>query len=216
LELLGTSVDRTLIVDDQDEAREAFAETVEDAGLTPVPDAGPLGDFDAYLTQTITSASAALCDQFLRHRNYARFDGALFVKSLYERSFPAVLCTHYDELIDDIRPFRRWIPSLQRPNELDADDFLAGLRVCLAEFDEAFAPHREPWRTQVKVIDVREDERRFFVEVPAWGPDIVPLKYVGVPEFITSELREGWRCRAYVNLGAEELVDLYVCDWEVP
>ena len=216
-QILGKSFDKTLIIDDQPEARDVFAETLEDAGLTPMPDSGPLGEPDAYLQSSVHGpATAALCDQFLHHRNYAHFEGAQLVKLFYENRFPAVLCTHYDELIDDIRPYRRWIPSLQRPYEMDGGLFLAGLRECLTEFTGEFRAQREPWRTQIKVVDVREDEKRFFVEIPAWSSTVVPLKYQGVPDFITGQLKEGWRCRAYVNLGAEELVDLYVCDWETP
>lgn len=216
LQILGRSIDKTLIIDDQPEAREVFADTLEDAGLTPVPDSGPLGQPDAYLQSSIQGpATAALCDQFLHHRSYARFEGTQLLKLFYENHFPAVLCTQYDELIDDIRPYRRWVPSLQRPHEMDGERFLAGIRECLNEFANNFRAQREPWRTQIKVVDVREDEKRFFVEIPAWSSTVVPLKYRGVPSFITGRLREGWRCRAYVNLGAEELIDLYVCDWEV-
>ena len=217
LEILGKTVDKTLIIDDQPEAREIFAETLEEVSLTPLPDSGPLGEADAYLKKSIEGpANAALCDQFLHHRNYARFDGTELLKRFYENCFPAVLCTQYDELLDDIRSYRRWIPSLQRPHEMDGDGFLAGVRECLTEFAGGFRPAREPWRTQIKVVDVREEEKRFFIEIPAWSSTVVPLKYQGVPAFITAELREGWRCRANVNLGAEALQDLYVCDWAIP
>ncbi len=213
----GITVDKTLIIDDQPEAREVFAETIEDAALTPLPASGPLGDPDTYLKKSIDGpATAALCDQFLHHRNYARFEGTELLKRFYQACFPAVLCTQYDELLDDIRSYRRWIPSLQRPHEMDGEGFLSGVEECLSEFAGEFRPKREPWRTQIKIVDVRVDERRFFVEIPAWSSTIVPLKYQGVPEFITTELREGWRCRAHVNLGAEGLQDLYVCDWEIP
>jgi CheY-like chemotaxis protein len=215
-QILGKTFDKTLIIDDQPEAREVFAETLEDVELTPVPVSGPLGDPDAYLLSAIEGpATAALCDQFLHHRNYARFEGTQLLKLFYENCFPAVLCTQYDEMIDDIRSYRRWIPSLQRPSEMDGDHFLAGVAECLTEFAGEFRPSREPWRTLIRVVEDRPEEKRFFVEIPAWSSTVVPLRYTGVPESVTGKLGEGWRCRAKVNLGAEELHDLYVCEWEV-
>jgi CheY-like chemotaxis protein len=216
LAILGREVSTALIIDDEQDARESYAETLEDAGLTPLPLTNFKGSPEAYLALAQEKASAVLCDQFLSHHNYAHFEGAQLVKLLYDAHLPAVLCTYYDELVDDIRPYRRWVPSLQRPFELDGGAFVGGLEECLREFDNCFQPHRQPWRTQIKVIDVRSDEKRFFVEIPAWASTIVPLKYDGVPSYVTDNLSEGWRCRAYVNLGAEHLVDLYVCDWEIP
>jgi CheY-like chemotaxis protein len=215
-EILGREVTTALIIDDEQDARESYAETLEDAGLTPLPLTDFKGGPEDYLTYAQANATAVLCDQFLSHHNYAHFEGAQLMKLLYGAHLPAVLCTYYDELVDDIRPYRRWVPSLQRPFELDSSGFMRGIEECLREFDNCFSPHRQPWRTQIKVIDVRPEERRFFVEVPAWASTIVPLKYDGVPSHVTERLSEGWRCRAYVNLGAERLVDLYVCDWEIP
>lgn len=215
-EIAGHALSSALIFDDQKDARDAYAETLEDAGLEPLPEAGPVGALEDCLGRAQQSASAALCDHFLHHRNYAQFEGAQLVKLLYDHKVPAVLCTTYDELIDDIRPFRRWIPSLQRPAEMDGDRFLQGVQDCFFEFSDRFHAHRQPWRTQIKVIDVRRDEKRFFIEIPAWGPTVVPLKFYGIPDAITDALTEEWRCRAYVNLGAQDLTDLYVCDWELP
>ena len=215
-EILGTEVTIALIIDDEQDARDSYAETLKDAGLTPLPLTDLKGTPADYLTFAKENATAVLCDQFLSHHNYAHFEGAQLVKLLYNACLPAVLCTYYDELVDDIRPYRRWVPSLQRPFELDSGAFVAGLEECLREFRDCFRPHRQPWRTQIKIIDDRPDEKRFFVEIPAWASTIVPLKYDGVPAYVTDHLSEGWRCRAYVNLGAEHLVDLYVCDWEVP
>jgi CheY-like chemotaxis protein len=215
-QIRGKIFDQTLIIDDQPDAREVFAETLEDVELTPVPVDGPLADLDTCLQATMSGpATAAVCDQFLHHKNYARFEGTQLLKLFYENCFPAVLCTQYDELIDDIRSFRRWIPSLQRPSEMDGDHFVAGVEECLTEFSGEFRPYREPWQTLVRIVENRPDEKRFFVEIPAWSSTIVPLRYTGVPEFVTSRLAEDWRCRAQVNLGAEGLHELYVCEWEV-
>jgi hypothetical protein len=126
-----------------------------------------------------------------------------------------VLCTNYDELIDDIRPFRRWIPSLQRPTEMDSEDFVQGLEDCLYEINHGFRPRRRPWRTLIKVLEVQANEQRFLLEVPAWSSTVVPLKFRNVPQEILDRLEEDFRCRAFVNLEAEGLDEIYFCDWQL-
>src|SRR3712207_6563375 len=97
--LLDRELDATLIVDDQEIARESYEDTVADANLTPVLEAGPVevdaaGYFDLVRER---AATAALCDQVLVHRNYAHFEGAELVALCVQHGIPAVLCTKYDE-----------------------------------------------------------------------------------------------------------------------
>ena len=212
----GHELRSTSIFEDQPEAREAYAENLEELDLEMLPQPGPVGKLNDCLKLVQHPGHAVLSDHFLNHRNYAQFEGAQFVKLLYRKYIPAVLCTRYQELIDDIRPYRRWIPSLTLPDELDGDRFLIGIRECLCEFADQFKPHRKPWRTQIKVAEIWEEEKQFFVEIPAWGPTLVPLKFKGVTTQILEQIEEGWRTRAVVNLGAEALSDLYICEWEIP
>lgn len=211
----GHALNTTLIFEDQPDAREAYAENLEEVGLEALPQLGPVGTVEDCLKRVQHPGYAVLSDHFLNHRNYAQFEGAKFVKLLYQNQIPAVLCTRYQELIDDIRPYRRWIPALTHPAEMDGDRFLAGVQECLCEFSDQFKADRKPWRTQIKVAEIWEEEKQFFVEIPAWSPTLVPLKFKGVPPQILEHLAEGWRCRAIVNLGAESLPDLYISDWEI-
>lgn len=215
--LLDRRMDETLIVDDQRDARDAYEETVEDAELTPLAEEGPLpataGEYYRLIQEG--PATAALCDHMLAHRNYAIFTGAELVAELTRNGFPAVLCTDYRELIDDIRPYRQWIPSLQHPGRMTPDDFVHGLEDCLLEISGKFKPHRRAWRTLVKIVGVHADENRFLAEVPAWAATVIPLKFVNVPAQILEQLEPEFRCRARVNLGAESLEDIYFTDWEL-
>jgi hypothetical protein len=217
LQLLSREIDETLIVDDQQDARDAYEETVEDAQLTPILERGPVeGGAEQYFARVREGpATAALCDQLLAHRNYARFEGAEFVARCTMHGFPAVLCTNYDELMDDIRPFRRWIPSLQKPHEMGVHEFVGGLEECVHEIEQGFRPHRKPWRTMIKVVEVHADERRFMLEVPAWSSTVVPLKFRNIPDEIIACLAPDFRCRARVNLEAETLDDIYFCEWQL-
>jgi hypothetical protein len=215
VEVGGHELSTALIFDDQEDAREAYADTLQDVGLSSILETGPIGGLNDCLQRARGPGQVALCDHFLHHRNYAQFEGAQFVKVLYEQHVPAVLCTQYDELVDNIRPYRRWIPALERPSEMDGGRFLMGIEECFLEFANTFKPHRKPWRTQIKIAEIRGDEKQFFVEIPAWGPTPVPLRFEGVPDDVLENLKEDWRCRAYVNLGAESLTELYISDWEM-
>jgi hypothetical protein len=211
----GHELSTTSIFEDQPDAREAYAENLEEIGLETRPQTGPVGKIRDCLKLVQHPGHAVLSDHFLNHRNYAQFEGAQFVKLLYKNYVPAVLCTRYQELIDDIRPYRRWIPALTLPDELDGDRFLAGIEQCLREFADQFEANRKPWRTQIKVAEIWEEEKQFFVEIPAWSSTLIPLKFKGVPTQILEDIAEGWRTRAIVNLGAESLADLYISDWEI-
>jgi hypothetical protein len=216
-EILAHTIDATLIIDDQQLARESYEETVGDADLTPVLEEGPVTTGIVDYCQNVRQgpATAVLCDQVLYHKNYAQFEGAEFVACCIREGLPAVLCTSYNELIDDVRPFRRWIPSLQRPDDMGPEEFVHGIEDCLYEIYHGFRAVREPWRTLVKVIDVEKDERRFFVEIPAWGATVVPLKFRNIPGEILNRLAPEFRCRAQVNLAAERLEDIYLCEWQL-
>jgi hypothetical protein len=217
LEFDGHRVDNALVVDDQEPAREAYEDTVQDAGLSPILEGGPVhGDPATYVGQIQRGPAAALlCDQMLRHRNYASFEGAALVAACYAARIPAVLCTDYGELIDDIRPWRRWIPSLRRPDELDPDELIRALEEWIFELTHGFRAHRAPWRTLIKVLDVTADERRFLVEVPAWTSTVIPVKFTNVPVQVQQQLRPDFRCRARVNLGAYGLDEIYFDQWEL-
>jgi hypothetical protein len=157
---------------------------------------------------------AAICDQLLRKRQYAHFDGAELVKQLYLRGVPAVLCTDYAELVDQIRPFRRWVPQLVKPDDLDPDRLIEALTECIWEIDIGFRPLRRPWRAQVVVDDATAD--CLYLEVPAWDSRVIPYETRGLDESVRQALVAGTRCHARVNLGAESLSDIFFDEWEIP
>src|SRR5258708_40346305 len=88
------NIKRISIIDDEPPARESYEPTVEDMGLVPVPENGPLGDLNTCITTVTGKADAALCDHHLKVKAYSIFNGAELVAGLYNRMFPAVLCTN--------------------------------------------------------------------------------------------------------------------------
>lgn len=186
LTLEKPQIHRVRIVDDDPKVREAYGYTVEDLNLQPDPVPGPLPDVDEFVHQTQTQSDAALLDFHLKVGTYAKFDGALPAAMLYKKHFPAVLCTRWAEAdIDDIRPLRKFIPAMLRPDDLDPDSLAQGFERCMEEFKGKLPPSRRLWRTLIRVEDIDPDEnpRFFYVVIPAWEPKaVVRLKFMEVPD----------------------------------
>jgi hypothetical protein len=222
IELRGRVIDKVAIIDDEPEVRRGYGYTVQNADLTPCPQEGPLGTSVEDFLQRFTlakTADAGLCDFQLSGKTYATFSGAELVARLYREGFPTLLCTRYEKIqIPNIAPYRRWIPSLLKPSELDEESLIKGIDDCLFELEGNFRVTRRPWRTQVHFIS-REDDHSdmFFAEIPAWeGNEIIKVRLRDLPEPMRSLVTPDFRCYAQVNLGADAFEDLYWCNWEMP
>jgi hypothetical protein len=214
----GREIERVSIVDDNAEARQGYEYSVEDLNLTPVLETGPLGNLDDFVRRTPERSDAAICDHHLKKQNYARFNGAEAVAAWYRQGFPALLCTKYETAeVEEIRKHMRFIPVMMKPNELDMDSIQKGFKRCIAEFAGDFAASRRPWRTLIRVDDVREGATNWFgVIVPAWDPgEVVRVWFDHVPTEIHGVIRPDARLHAQVNLGASKPEELYFTDWEM-
>jgi hypothetical protein len=211
-----SQIQRIRLVDDDPDSRASYEYTVEDAARVAVADEGPLGTLDQYLDVDLAT-DAGLCDYELHTHAYANFSGAELVAQWYKRNFPAVLCTRYEKAqIERIRPFRRWIPVLLKPDDLNPDSLMDGYEECIKEMHGKFRPNRRPWRTQVHFLQQDTDTHNtFFVELPGWGgSEILKVRLEDIPAAVKGRIREGFRTHATANIGVEALEDLYLCDWE--
>ena len=122
LSLGGTQIERVSVIDDDPTNRDGYALFVEELSMEAVNEKGPFASVAACVATVTGTAHAAISDFKLRVKNYATFNGAELVASLYQNRVPAVLCTRFEFAdLDLIRPFRAQIPSLLRPDELDAE-----------------------------------------------------------------------------------------------
>jgi hypothetical protein len=217
LQLADISIDRVYIIDDDPNAREAYAYSVEDLNLQAVLAEGPLPALGEFIEHTRNSAEAAICDYKLNIRNYAAFDGAQSVTLLYQSQFPVILCTRYEiASIDEMRPYRRYIPVLLKPDELSPDNLIQGFERCIGEFRGEFRPQRRPWRTLVRVDSVDYERSNLYIVVPGWDLNqVVSLHLDDVPPIVRECVsRNQDRFHASVNIGAEGYEDLYFEAWE--
>jgi hypothetical protein len=92
-----------------------------------------------------------------------------------------------------------------------------GFQKCIDEYGGTFEITRRPWRTLVRVVELRDDpgQKAAYVVVPAWEPEKrVRIPASALPEDFFEKTGEGKRVHAQVNIGAETYSDLYFDDWE--
>jgi CheY-like chemotaxis protein len=219
VQLADRTINRIAIIDDQADVRASYEFNVEDLGLESVSEAGPLDSLVNVVAGMAGKSDAAICDYNLKVRDYSTFNGAELVAELYKTFFPALLCTKWHTAsIDEMRQFRRYIPTLIDPAALDPSSIRDGLEVCIREFGGDFAPIRKPWRALIRVEDVRGSQGTPFVYViiPSWNTkEVVRLTKEVFPPELFPRLRPGARLHARINLGAESHEELFFEEWEV-
>lgn len=162
---------------------------------------------------------AAICDHHLKKHDYSVVDGAELIAELYQNRFPALLCTRWgDAQPEVIRKYRRYIPVLLSPDELDPDSIYRGLETCVREFEGDLAVSRKPWPSTVRLEDYDPSDgaqQRLYVVVPSWNPNhVVTLFVESIPREILDTFQAGTnRVFADVNIGAELESDLYFDNW---
>lgn len=157
LTIANRSIRKISIIDDQALVRVGYELSVEDLGLESVSETGPLDEELPNCVNAVRQrADAAICDYNLKVKAYSSFNGAELAAEFYKMQFPAVLCTKwYSAVIDEMRQYRRFIPSLVDPGSLDPASIRTGIESCIREFDGDFLPVRRPWRTLIRIEDIR-------------------------------------------------------------
>ena len=166
IEVHGRQIERALIVDDEQHARDAYEYVVEDMDLQPHQVTGPLDDLAGFI-DSIEPNDAVLSDFHLRKRTYARWDGDRLVAACFRARVPSVLCTTIAD-----PPIRRdclrYIPGLLNTGTPEPAELRRAWEKCVLELDGRFEPRRRGWRTLVRIADVDVDHRCVYVVVPAW------------------------------------------------
>ena len=215
------SIKRISIIDDQAPVRESYELSVEDLGLESISETGPLDEELPDCVKAVSQrADAAICDYNLKVKAYSSFNGAELAAGFYKMQFPAVLCTKWHTaVIDEMRQYLRFIPSLIDPAKLDPTSIKIGIESCIREFEGEFRAVRRPWRALVRVEDIRKTDQGSefaYVVVPAWNSnEVVKLPAHLIPPEILKRLSAGSRLHAKVNLGAAGNEELFFEAWEL-
>lgn len=212
----GREIRRVLVVDDDPDGRKSLGYSIEDSGMEPINEQGPLENLTSFVKQIPAKAEAVFSDYRLKPTNYSAFNGDELVAACYTAHIPAILCTGYnntDFMLD--RGLVRRIPVLLHTREPHPDEIEPALLKCVSELEGKLPPSRRPWRTLVRVHEVDMERHFFYVILPGWNVrEKIPLEIRSVPEEIQKNLSPGKRFHAQVNIGAESFNELYFDEWE--
>lgn len=218
LVISGTNIERVGVVDDSEDTRDTISDELQDAQVEPAPFDGPFGTLNDLIGTVAAAVDAVVCDHHLSPRNYAPCTGAEAVANWYANRFPAVLVTRYEKAeIEEIRKFRRNIPSLIPCDEANPDTIVKGFQTCIEEFNGRFIPPRKPWTNMFRIDDVDENAKpmEVYVVIPGWqSTEAIRLTLDMFPEALWEHVKPDERFFAVMNLGAETQEDLYFDDIE--
>jgi hypothetical protein len=218
LVISGTKIERVGVVDDSEDTRDTISDELEDAQVEPAPFDGPFGTLNDLIGTVAAAVDAVVCDHHLSPRNYAPCTGAEAVANWYANRFPAVLVTRYEKAeIEEIRKFRRNIPSLIPSDEANPDTIVKGLQTCIEEFNGRFIPPRKPWTNMFRIDDVDENAKpvQVYVVIPGWqSTEAIKLTLDMFPGPLREHVKPDERFFAVMNVGAETQEDLYFDDIE--
>jgi hypothetical protein len=211
-----------MVVDNQPDSLDAIASSIEEASLKPIVYQKPLTSIQECLSLVTTKAEAAIFAHHLGLKNRVHFSGASAVAHLYQQQFPSLLVTAWAEAdIDNIRPFRRYIPVLIRSDHAEAETIQQGFKLCLSEFEQQYAPNRRPWRTIIRIKEVNVNQgfptqSMVYALVPAWNPhEVVIFPLSLIPEYLQPTIDTGTHLFAKVNIGADHHDELYFAEFEL-
>lgn len=210
LTINNKTITKIAIIDDKDDARDAMADSVEDAEFEPILDIKELKSIDKNIKEIRNKADAAIFDYYLRTGNFANFNGAEVVSRLYTLQFPALLVTIFSRVeTDEIRLFRRNIPVLIPGLKVESDIIIEGIKKCMYEFINVYSEDRKAYRTLIRIEKIDKNKKIAFAVIPAWNPNLV----VSIPlQLIPANLIRGKpiiRLFADINIAAEKYEDLF-------
>jgi len=213
IKIQGRTIECALIVDDEEEARDAYEYAIEDMELKPQKVTGPLDSIDKFVDE-IQSNEAVLCDFHLKKCSYANWDGDQLVASCIKAGIPSVLCTAITD-----PPIRldllRYIPGLLKTGTPGPSRIRKAWEKCLLEIDGEFDAARKPWRTLVRIVDLDQDHKCIYAVVPAWNVSRkVKIDMDSLPSDIQALAMPDRRFHAQVNTGATDHRELFFDEWE--
>lgn len=216
---LQYKVKSVAIIDDDPHEVDVTCVTLQDAGFTPIKLSNGFKTEATIAAAVRKSAQAAICDHRLSYHGYAQFYGAGVVARLIQRGTPAILVTQFVNQDSDvsIRKWRRHVPVVLRRDDLDEIHIAAGFESCLKEIKGEYLPGRKPWRSLVRVVDIRDEDKQKVVDVilPSWHPkESVRFPASLLPVAFRKKLKPGLRLMAMVNIGAEKAEDLFFYDFQ--
>lgn len=217
LQFNGTVISRVGVVDDVADLRSTLAAELSLIDLVPDVYVGPFSTLSNLVETVMNQDTAVVCDHQFSN-NYAPETGAKAVAAWYQKGFPALLTTAYEQpKILEIRRYLPFIPVLLDTSKMEPDLIIRGFEICVNEFKGNFASFRKPWQSLVRIVNVEGEAGSSIIDVivPSWNSlKIIQLPAEIFPVELHKHLIAGERFFAQVNIGAESHNELYFTDFE--
>ena len=222
LTLLDREIKKIHIIDDDNDSRETYGDTVQEIeNIETILQEEKVDNLQNFLL-TIGHQDAVVSDHHLKKSSsYFPINGANFVFECYEKRIPSVLVTRYEMAsYHEIRPYKKNIPVVLTPEQFTPDSLVKALEECINEFNGILSQNRKTWKTLIRFDDVIKDEANNKIMVmailPSWNRNLViNLKMIELPLEIQSIAEADLRLYAHVNIDAEDPYELYFQNWEI-
>jgi hypothetical protein len=219
----GRSIERVVLIDDNESVRRNYGYHVDDLDLQPIQIENPFHTMEELFSEIDSATDGVICDYHLNNTTYSPFNGDEIVMNLYKMKLPSLLCSRAAEAAYSVRRYRQFIPNVISANELSPEVVVKSFEICVSEFKGDFRPVRKPYQTLVRIEnkeDFHDDTMKVSVVIPGWDTrtmiDII-MKAEDTSLFydIKNSLNKGEDYRAYatVNLGSESSDEIYIFNW---
>ena len=208
---------RVTVIDDDEFGCEEISDHLRDFGFEPSAVTGRFDDRLAEMVAAIeaTNPSFVICDNRLQPRQMANFYGVSVVKTLVERSRPAMLLTTYaspDRVT--LRASRFEVPVIVDRGAFSPEHLSDYFEICRREIADDPVDHRRPRRSLIRIDGISTDQQPLLdVVVPNWRPDhavSIPISCVAAE--LHGALRPGMYLFGQVNIGASDEDELFFHD----
>lgn len=212
--IIDRKINRIFVIDDDTESRNGFGLTVEEMSVETELQNDKVESLEAFISN-LGNNDAVVSDHHLRKAsNYFPTNGAEFISKCFEKSVPSVLVTKWEiDFYYEIRPYKRNIPVVLKPDEFNPDTLAYALEACIREFKGDISPSRKTWKTLVRVDDA--DDKDVLVILPSWNINIgVRLKLSEIPAQYHKMIAPDFRFTAEVNIEADQPFELFFNNWQ--
>ena len=212
----GRTLRRIAVVDDDESVRASYIDDLRDLDVELVEVSGLQGDVSTAWESSIGNCDAVVTDLVLKRSGYAPFNGGVLAVESRRRRIPAILCTSYSDVNQELlRRERRHVAAILPQALFDLDLIRDGLRRSIGELEGRFIPERRPWRTQIEIVDAPSGADYVWVIVMGRSPNEKVKVYTGeLPLEVQTDINSGKILHALVNTGAKSAQDLYFDEWE--
>jgi hypothetical protein len=210
----NVEIERLCIIDDDESARASYVEEFYDSVFTPVSQ-GKVKDVEQFLRKSSDTFDAVISDHQLKKKNYFPINGAQVVSMCFDRHIPSVLVTKYDQAqMSEIRRFRSKIPVILNPSQFAEDTIIRSLEICIKELKGEFRSDRKLWRTLIRIDSI--EGNHIYIIVPSWdSKGAISIAKEELPAEIRSIIEVDKRMHVQINIGCENINDLYFGSWEI-